>query len=182
MSALTDCQPIKGARTTDLAVTEHETVFTYGAPALKYGTGASDEIGYDLTQYGAHRVLVVTDPQVAATGWPRRIADGIAGYGIETEIFDGVHVEPTDVSMQKAVDFARGTGPYDAFVAVGGGSAIDTAKAANLLTSNDGDLMDYVNAPVGGGRAPAQPLKPLVAVPTTTGTGSESTTVCVLDV
>ncbi|QKV76800.1 hydroxyacid-oxoacid transhydrogenase [Amycolatopsis sp. Hca4] len=165
-----------------MAATEHETVFTYGAPALKYGTGASDEIGYDLTQYGAHRVLVVTDPQVAETGWPRRIADGIAGYGIETEIFDGVHVEPTDVSMQKAVDFARGTGPYDAFVAVGGGSAIDTAKAANLLTSNDGDLMDYVNAPVGGGRAPDRPLKPLVAVPTTTGTGSESTTVCVLDV
>ncbi|HEY3481167.1 MAG TPA: iron-containing alcohol dehydrogenase, partial [Streptomyces sp.] len=86
-----------------MAATEHETVFTYGAPALKYGTGASDEIGYDLKQYGAHRVLVVTDPRVAATGWPRRIADGIAGYGIETEIFDGVHVEPTDVSMQKAV-------------------------------------------------------------------------------
>ena len=165
-----------------MTATEHETVFTYGAPALKYGTGASDEIGYDLTQYGAHRVLVVTDPRVAATGWPRRIADGIAGYGMETEIFDGVHVEPTDVSMQKAVDFARGTGPYDAFVAVGGGSAIDTAKAANLLTSNDGELMDYVNAPVGGGRAPDRPLKPLVAVPTTTGTGSESTTVCVLDV
>ncbi|WP_033290974.1 hydroxyacid-oxoacid transhydrogenase [Amycolatopsis jejuensis] len=162
--------------------TEHETVFTYGAPALKYGTGASDEIGYDLTQFGARRVLVVTDPVVAATGWPERIASGIRGYGIATETFDGVHVEPTDVSMQKAVDFARGSGPYDAFVAVGGGSSIDTAKAADLLTSNDGELMDYVNAPVGGGRAPANPLKPLVAVPTTTGTGSESTTVCVLDV
>ncbi|WP_328605948.1 iron-containing alcohol dehydrogenase [Amycolatopsis sp. NBC_00345] len=161
---------------------EHETVFTYGAPALKYGTGASEEIGYDLTVYGARRVLVVTDPVVAATGWPARIAEGIAGYGIEAEVFDGVHVEPTDVSMQKAVDFARGTGPYDAFVAVGGGSSIDTAKAANLLTSNDGELMDYVNVPVGGGRAPAHPLKPLVAVPTTTGTGAESTTVCVLDV
>ncbi|MGW4483934.1 hydroxyacid-oxoacid transhydrogenase [Amycolatopsis sp. NPDC004368] len=162
--------------------TEHETVFTYGAPALKYGTGASDEIGYDLTQYGARRVLVVTDPTVAETGWPARIAAGIESYGIATEVFDGVHVEPTDVSLQKAVDFARGSGPYDAFVAVGGGSSIDTAKAANLLTSNEGSLMDYVNAPVGGGRAPANPLKPLVAVPTTTGTGSESTTVCVLDV
>ena len=163
-------------------MTEHETVFTYGAPGLKFGAGASDEIGYDLQQYEARRVLVVTDAAVAATGWPRRIADGIAGYGIQTEIFDGVHVEPTDVSMQKAVDFARGTGPYDAFVAVGGGSSIDTAKAANLLTSNDGELMDYINAPVGGGRAPTRALKPLVAVPTTTGTGSESTTVCVLDV
>ncbi|MFF4592397.1 hydroxyacid-oxoacid transhydrogenase [Amycolatopsis sp. NPDC001319] len=161
---------------------EHETVFTYGAPALKYGTGSSDEIGYDLTQYGVRRVLVVTDPTVAETGWPTRIASGIESYGIATEIFDGVHVEPTDVSMQKAVDFARGSGPYDAFVAVGGGSSIDTAKAANLLTSNEGSLMDYVNAPVGGGRAPSNPLKPLVAVPTTTGTGSESTTVCVLDV
>jgi alcohol dehydrogenase class IV len=161
---------------------ERETVFTYGAPALKYGSGSSDEIGYDLTQYGARRVLLITDPRVAATGWPQRIADGIAGYGIEVEVFDGVHVEPTDVSMQKAVDFARGSGPWDAFVAVGGGSSIDTAKAANLLTSNDGELMDYVNAPVGGGKAPSSPLKPLVAVPTTTGTGAESTTVCVLDV
>ncbi|SDZ44601.1 Alcohol dehydrogenase, class IV [Amycolatopsis xylanica] len=161
---------------------ERETVFTYGAPALKYGAGSSDEIGYDLTQYGAKRVLVITDPGVAATGWPRRIADGIAGYGLEVEVFDQVHVEPTDISMQKAVDFARGTGPWDAFVAVGGGSSIDTAKAANLLTSNDGELLDYVNKPVGGGRAPSAPLKPLVAVPTTTGTGAESTTVCVLDV
>jgi alcohol dehydrogenase class IV len=161
---------------------ERETIFTYGAPALKYGPGSSDEIGYDLLGYGARRVLLITDPRVAATGWPARIAEGIAGYGLEVEVFDDVHVEPTDVSMQKAVDFARGSGPWDAFVAVGGGSSIDTAKAANLLTSNDGELMDYVNAPVGGGRAPASPLKPLVAVPTTTGTGSESTTVCVLDV
>nr|WP_174567892.1 hydroxyacid-oxoacid transhydrogenase [Amycolatopsis orientalis] len=164
------------------ATAGRETVFTYGAPALKYGTGSSDEIGYDLTQYGARRVLVLTDAGVAATGRPQRIAEGIRSYGIEAVVFDGVHVEPTDVSMRKAVDFAKGHGEWDAFVAVGGGSAIDTAKAVNLLTSNDGDLMDYVNAPVGGGRAPTAPLKPLVAVPTTTGTGSESTTVCVLDV
>ncbi|MBN6037712.1 hydroxyacid-oxoacid transhydrogenase [Amycolatopsis sp. 195334CR] len=165
-----------------MASAEYESIFTYGAPALKYGSGSSDEIGYDLTQYGARRVLVLTDPDVAATGWPGRIAEGITGYGIEVEVFDGVHVEPTDVSMAKAVEHARGHGPWDAFVAVGGGSSIDTAKAVNLLTSNDGELMDYVNAPVGGGRAPAKPLKPLVAVPTTTGTGAESTTVCVLDV
>lgn len=160
----------------------NETVFTYGAPALKCGAGACEEIGYDLTQAGARRVLVLTDPAVAATGWPRRIAEGLIGYGLHAEIFDGVHIEPTDVSMAKAVDHARGTGPWDAFVAVGGGSTIDTAKAVNLLTSNAGELMDYVNPPVGGGRAPRAPLKPLVAVPTTTGTGSESTTVCVLDV
>ena len=159
-----------------------ESVFTYGAPALKFGPGASDEIGYDLAQLGARRVLVVTDPGVAATGHPQRVADRIAALGIEAVVFDRAHVEPTDASLVEAVGFAREAGPWDAFVAVGGGSAIDTAKAVNLLTTNPGDLMDYVNAPVGGGAAPVNPLAPLVAVPTTTGTGSESTTICVLDV
>ena len=159
-----------------------ETVFTYGAPQLKFGTGASDEVGHDLLQYGVRRALVVTDPGVAATGHPQRIADQMAQFGIEAMVYDGAHVEPTDESMQSAIDWARAEGPWDAFVAVGGGSAIDTAKAVNLLTSNEGELMDYVNAPVGKARNPEQPLKPLVAVPTTTGTGAESTTVCVLDV
>ncbi|MEV5410208.1 hydroxyacid-oxoacid transhydrogenase [Thermopolyspora sp. NPDC052614] len=159
-----------------------ESVFTYGAPALKFGSGASAEVGYDLAQYGVRRALVVTDPGVAATGHPARIAEQMAAFGIEAAVYDGVHVEPTDDSMREAIEHARATGPWDAFVAVGGGSSIDTAKAVNLLTTNPGELMDYVNVPVGGGRAPSQPLKPLVAVPTTTGTGAESTTVCVLDV
>jgi hydroxyacid-oxoacid transhydrogenase len=160
----------------------NETVFTYGAPALKFGRGASDEIGHDLTTYGARRVLLVTDPGVAATGHPDRIADRIRDRGVEAVVYDGVHVEPTDGSMADAIAFARDGGPWDAVVAVGGGSAIDTAKAVNLLTTNPGELMDYVNAPVGGARPPEHPLLPLVAVPTTTGTGSESTTICVLDV
>jgi alcohol dehydrogenase class IV len=159
-----------------------ESVFTYGAPQLKFGAGASDEIGHDLGQYGVRRVLVVTDPGVAATGHPQRVAEQMAAFGIEAQVYDGAHVEPTDESLQAAVDAARDSGPWDAFVAVGGGSAIDTAKAVNLLTTNPGELMDYVNVPVGRGAAPVNPLAPLVAVPTTTGTGSESTTICVLDV
>lgn len=103
-------------------------------------------------------------------------------YGVEAAVFDGVRVEPTDASLRHAVEHARETGPYDAYVAVGGGSSIDTAKAINLLTTNDGDLAEYLNPPIGDGRAPERPLLPLVAVPTTTGTGAESTTVCVLDV
>ena len=159
-----------------------ETVFTYGAPALKFGAGAADEVGFDLGQYDVRRVLVLTDPGVAATGHPQRVAEQMARFGIDAQVYDGVHVEPTDRSMREAVEAARASGPWDAFVAVGGGSAIDTAKAVNLLTSNPGELMDYVNAPVGKGAAPVHALKPLVAVPTTTGTGSESTTICVLDV
>jgi alcohol dehydrogenase class IV len=164
------------------APAQPESVFTYGAPALKFGAGSSDEIGFDLAAYGVRRVLVVTDAGVAETGHPQRVADQMAAFGIEARVFDGVHVEPTDASIVEAVDFARDSGPWDAFVAVGGGSAIDTAKAVNLLTTNPGELMDYVNVPVGKGAAPVNALAPLVAVPTTTGTGSESTTICVLDV
>ena len=159
-----------------------EQVFTYGAPGLKFGEGASDEIGYDLSQYDVKRVLVITDPGVAATGHPQRVADQMGEFGIEAHVFDGVHVEPTDRSLEEAIAHARDTGPWDAFVAVGGGSSIDTAKAVNLLTTNEGELMDYINAPVGKARAPKNVLKPLIAVPTTTGTGAESTTICVLDV
>ena len=159
-----------------------ESVFTYGAPTLKFGDGAADEIGYDLAQLGAHRALVLTDPGVAATGLPQRVAEQMARFDVVAEVYTGVRVEPTDASMQDAIDWARAHGPWDAFVAVGGGSSIDTAKAVNLLLTNPGELLDYVNAPVGGGQAPVHPLHPLVAVPTTTGTGSESTTVCVLDV
>ena len=162
--------------------THAETVFTYGAPQLKFGPGASEEIGYDLSQLGVSRVLVVTDPQLARTGLPQRVADQMGRFDIETVVFDGARVEPTDDSLREAIAFAREHGEFDAYVAVGGGSSIDTAKAINLLSTNPGELMDYINAPVGQGRAPVNPLRPLVAVPTTAGTGSESTTVCVLDV
>lgn len=162
--------------------THPESVFTYGAPQLKFGSGASDEIGYDLSLTGARRVLVVTDPGLAATGIPQRVADQMARFAIVAHVFDGSHVEPTDESLQRAIAYARDSGPWDAIVAVGGGSSIDTAKAVNLLTTNPGDLMDYINVPVGRGLAPVNPLKPLIAVPTTTGTGSESTTICVMDV
>ena len=111
--------------------THPESVFTYGAPHLKFGSGAADEIGYDLSLTGAKRVLVVTDPGLAATGTPQRVADQMARFGITAHIFDGSHVEPTDESLQQAVDYAKGSGPWDAFVAVGGGSSIDTAKAIN---------------------------------------------------
>lgn len=159
-----------------------ESIFTYGAPQLKFGTGACDEIGFDLSRYGVTRVLVITDPGVAATGTPQRVAEQMARFGIEAHVFDGVHVEPTDESLNAAIGYAQNSGPWDGFVAVGGGSSIDTAKAVNLLLTNPGELMDYVNPPVGAGRPPVNPLRPLVAVPTTTGTGAESTTICVLDV
>jgi len=158
-----------------------ETVFTWGAPPLKFGAGALDEIGYDCGNLGLSRILIVTDPGVAATGVPQRAAEAMRTAGLKPEVFSGAHVEPTDDSFRAAAEFAADT-DWDGFVAIGGGSSIDTAKAINLLTTNPGDLMEYVNKPVGGAKAPAEPLKPLIAVPTTAGTGSESTAMCILDV
>lgn len=159
-----------------------ETVFTYAAPALKFGRGSAREVGYDVAGWGARRVLIVTDPGVAAAGHSATVAESLTSAGLAVTTYDGSHVEPTDLSLTDAVEFARAAGPFDAVVAVGGGSSIDTAKAIALLVTNPGDLMDYINAPVGKARAPQHPVLPLVAVPTTTGTGSESTTICVLDV
>jgi hydroxyacid-oxoacid transhydrogenase len=166
---------------TDAGRTE-ETIFTWGAPPLKFGPGAVDEIGFDISQYGVERVLIITDASVHAAGLPQRIAESLSRYDIRAEIFDGVHIEPTDESMDKAAGYAKAQGPWDGFIAVGGGSSIDTAKAVNLLTTDGGELMDYINKPIGEGRAPKGQLKPLIAVPTTAGTGSESTAMCILDV
>ncbi|WP_068251081.1 hydroxyacid-oxoacid transhydrogenase [Janibacter corallicola] len=159
-----------------------ESVFTYAAPRLKFGPGSIEEIGHDVAGLGARSVLVVTDPVLAATGHPERVAEALRAAGLQAEVHDSAHVEPTDTSLTAAVERARSGARPDVVVAVGGGSSMDTAKAVSLLLSNPGELMDYVNAPVGGGRAPEQPVLPMVAVPTTTGTGAESTTVCVLDV
>jgi hydroxyacid-oxoacid transhydrogenase len=159
-----------------------ETIFTWGAPPLKFGAGSTDEIGFDMSGFGVKRALILTDPGISALGIPQRIADNLKRYDIDAEIFDGVHVEPTDDSMNKAAEYARAQGPWDGFVAVGGGSAIDTAKAVNLLTTHPGELMDYLNKPIGKAKTPPGQLKPLIAVPTTAGTGSESTAMCVMDI
>lgn len=159
---------------------QHESVFTWGGTPLKFGVGAADEIGHDLAQMGAKRVLIVTDPGIAASGIPQRVADAAKAGGLQVEIFDQVHIEPTDKSIQEAVDFASKS-EWDGFIGVGGGSSIDTAKAINLMTTYPADLYDYINKPIGKGQGPSGPLKPLIAVPTTAGTGSETTPVCIMD-
>ena len=96
-------------------------------------------------------------------------------------VYDRARVEPTLDSLQEAADFARDA-RVDGFVSVGGGSSIDTAKVADLITTHPAPVMDYVNPPVGEGRKPPSPLRPHLAIPTTSGTGAEATTVAVLDI
>ncbi|HZS32439.1 MAG TPA: hydroxyacid-oxoacid transhydrogenase [Methylomirabilota bacterium] len=158
-----------------------ESVFVVEMSPIKFGPGATDEIGYDARRLGLRKVLIVTDPGLAALGLPERVRARLDEQGVKATVFDGVEVEPTDRSMTEAAECAR-TVEFDGLVAVGGGSAIDTAKAVNLLTCHPAPLLDYVNRPVGKGLPVPGSLRPLIAVPTTAGTGSETTAVAVTHV
>jgi hydroxyacid-oxoacid transhydrogenase len=159
----------------------HETIFTLEATPLKYGPWASEETGWELKRMGVGRVMLVSDPGVVKAGITGRIVGLIKDDGIEVEVWDRSRVEPTADSFQAAADFAV-EGGFDGFVAVGGGSSIDTAKVSDLIATHGGEIIDYVNPPVGGGKKPPGPLKPLLAIPTTAGTGAEATTVAILDI
>lgn len=158
-----------------------ESVFTIEAAPLKFGAGAVEELGWELKRLGVSRVLLVADPALHEFGLIDRVIRIIQRSGIGVTRFEGIAVEPTLDSLELAAEVAL-SAEVDGFVALGGGSAIDTAKVANLIKRHGGAIMDYVNAPIGGGRKPPGPLFPLVAVPTTSGSGSEATTVAILDI
>ncbi|EYC17064.1 hypothetical protein Y032_0031g2255 [Ancylostoma ceylanicum] len=148
---------------------------------IRFGKGATSEIGYDVRQLGAKHTLLVTDKNVVNTIGFKNVAQSLQSLGVKYTVFDDVLIEPTDESMLKAVDFARGIG-CDSFVAVGGGSVIDTTKAAALYCSNpDADFYDFVCPPFGKNLVPQKPMLPLIAVPTTAGTGSETTGAAIMD-
>jgi hydroxyacid-oxoacid transhydrogenase len=159
----------------------NETIFTMEATPVKFGPGASSEAGWELKRLGVTRAMLVTDPGVAGAGYPEEIARLIKADGIEVVLYARARVEPTIDSFQDAVDYAL-EHEVDGFVSVGGGSSIDTAKVANLVSTHPAPVLDYVNPPIGQGRKPPAALKPHLAIPTTSGTGSEATTVAVLDI
>jgi hydroxyacid-oxoacid transhydrogenase len=158
----------------------HETAFTMDTSSIKYGPGVTREIGADVRAWGARRVMVVTDPGLRHGESVRVGLDALRAEGIDAVVFDGVRVEPTDASFAEAIAFAA-DGRFDGYVAIGGGSVIDTAKAANLYATYPAPFLTYVNPPVGEGQPVPGRLKPLVAVPTTAGTGSETTGVAIFD-
>ncbi|MDE0736363.1 MAG: iron-containing alcohol dehydrogenase, partial [Pirellulaceae bacterium] len=159
----------------------HDTAFQMSASNIRFGTGITREIGMDLQDLHVKRTLVILDPQLASLPAGITTIASLKAANINFDVFDEVSVEPTDVSFRRAAEIAC-DGKYDSFVAVGGGSTIDTAKAANLYATYPvADFFDYVNAPIGQGQPVPGPLKPLIAVPTTAGTGSETTGVAIFD-
>lgn len=151
------------------------------ASSVRFGAGVTREVGADLADWGVRRALVVTDPVVARLAPVATVLESLHAHGVTAITFDRVRVEPTDESFREAIDFAAAQ-DADGFVAIGGGSVIDTAKAANLYTTYPpADFLDYVNAPIGKAAPVPGPLKPLIAIPTTAGTGSETTGVSIFD-
>jgi hydroxyacid-oxoacid transhydrogenase len=150
------------------------------ASNIRFGRGITREIGMDLVDLKARRTMLVIDPALRDHPVGHTVLESLKQNDIGFEVFDDLSIEPTDASFKAAADCAT-QGGFDSFVAVGGGSTIDTAKAANLYSTHPSDFFDYVNAPIGLGHPIPGPLKPLIAVPTTAGTGSETTGVAIFD-
>ena len=159
---------------------KHDTAFQMAAANIRFGHGITREIAMDLTDMGAKRTMLVIDPVLIDAPVGETVTESLKKNRVNYELFDSVLVEPKDSSFKAAAEFAV-RGHFDSFVAVGGGSTIDTAKAANLYATHPASFFDYVNAPIGRGIPVPAPLKPLIAVPTTAGTGSETTGVAIFD-
>ena len=158
-----------------------ETAFEMAVSNVRFGTGVTREVGMDLADLGVGHALVMTDPTLRKLACVDTVLNSLRDNGIKATVFDRVRVEPTDESFKDAIAFTAASG-VDGFVAVGGGSVIDTCKAANLYTTYPpADFLDYVNAPIGKAMPIPGPLKPLIAIPTTAGTGSETTGVSIFD-
>lgn len=155
--------------------------FAVSAAAMKFGAGVLNELGGDVRAQGLKRVALFIDPLVATTEPADVALASLKAAGIDAVVFDEIAVEPTDTSFLAAADFAK-DGKFDGFVSLGGGSTMDTAKAANLYATYPADFLAYVNLPYGEFRAVPGPLKPHIACPTTSGTGSETTSTAVMDI
>lgn len=159
----------------------NEYAFEMAASSVRFGVGVTREVGLDLVDLGVKRALVITDANLLGRGPVETVLTSLADARVQAVVYDRVRVEPTDVSFKDAIAFANGH-EIDGIVAVGGGSVIDTAKAVNLYTTYPPeDFLDYVNAPIGRALPVPGPLKPLIAIPTTAGTGSETTGVSIFD-
>jgi hydroxyacid-oxoacid transhydrogenase len=168
------------ANPTYLAPGQGETIFSVSAAPIKFGAGALGELGLDAQALGMKRVAVFADAHVLESDAGMTALAALRGAGVDFAVYDHARCEPNSDSFEDAARFAR-EGSFDGFVSLGGGSVIDTAKAANLLSTYPDDIIAYVNAPIGRAKPIPGKLKPHIACPTTCGTGSETTGITILD-
>ena len=159
---------------------DKETAFTISTTSVKFGPGVLRELGCDARALGMKRVAFLTDGHLVGTESAAVALAALREAGVEAVIYDETRVEPNSSSFENAARFAT-EGRFDGFVSFGGGSVIDTAKAANLLSTYPDTILAYINAPVGEAKTIPGPLKPHIACPTTCGTGSETTGIAIVD-
>lgn len=165
-----------------------ETVWEVQMPTICVGAKAVEELGYQLEQIGAEsnqRGLIITDENLVSLGHVSRIVGEIEADGFEVDVFDSVEREPSISAINDCIEFVReeaGNDGYDFYIGLGGGSCMDTAKATRAVVANGGNVLDYVAAPTGAGKALTQSGEPLILLPTTAGTGSEISPVAILSV
>jgi alcohol dehydrogenase class IV len=164
-----------------VATEGNEGVFSVDIASISFGHGVLQEAGEHARGLGMNRVALFTDKKLGSLPYVALVRESLRAAGLDVVIYDEVKVEPTDQSFLAAARFAT-EGKFDGYVSVGGGSVIDTCKAANLYATCPADFFDYVNAPIGAGKPVPAPLKPHIACPTTCGTGSESTGIAIFDV
>ncbi len=152
--------------------------FTVGMPTFTFGAGALAEAGDNARDLGLERVGLFTDRKLGTGEHVATVKASLARAGVDVAVYDEVKIEPDDGAFKDATRFAA-EGRFDGFVSVGGGSVMDTCKAANLYASHPADFMTYVNAPIGAGQRVPGPVKPHIACPTTAGTGSETTGIAI---
>ncbi|MBD1558184.1 iron-containing alcohol dehydrogenase [Vibrio sp. S9_S30] len=136
---------------------------------MEIGAGASQKIAEVLTGFGCKAPLLVTDNVMVSLGYPDKIIQSLSQAGMDCAVFSDTVPEPTVSSISQGVDVFR-QGQYDAIIALGGGSPIDSAKAINILGTHGGAMRDYKFP-----RVVTEAGVPLIAIPTTAGTGSEVT-------
>jgi alcohol dehydrogenase class IV len=143
-------------------------------PTIVTGAGASRSVGEHARRLGAARALLVTDPYMVGSGVAATVAERLDEAGVATTVFDGVQPDPTEGNVEHGLDVMRECGA-EVVVAVGGGSALDAAKMIAVRKTNAGPISELM-----GYHRIARPGVPLIAIPTTAGTGSEVTRVTVI--
>ncbi|ODV90530.1 hypothetical protein CANCADRAFT_107228 [Tortispora caseinolytica NRRL Y-17796] len=161
---------------------QKEYAFEMAASNIRFGPGVTREVGMDFKNMGIEKVAIFTDSNIIGLPAMKTAVESLERSGIAYEIFSDVSVEPKDNKVKEAIAWSRKVQP-NAYLAVGGGSVMDTCKTANLYQCYpDAEFLDFVNAPIGKGLPIDKNVKPLICVPTTAGTGSETTGTAIFDI
>ena len=136
---------------------------------LIFGNGAVEKVGEKVKELGKRKSLIITDKGIVGAGLLEKVLIPLEQTGVEAQIFDQIEPNPRDYTVVKAFEFGKKKG-CEVIIGLGGGSSIDAAKAVGVLMTNPGSLQDYLR-----GTAVKNPLPPLIAIPTTAGTGTEAT-------